>query len=83
LDLRDPNLFKEKAIWGAINLHYLDPNFEKALLQLITSNKDKPTFIYCQNGVYSARVAKLLSDKGIKEIYIMSGGYQAWTDSGF
>jgi len=82
LDIRDPAKFNEGALWGAVNLSYLDPNFETAIDQLASAINKKPVFIYCQNGASSNRVAKLLSSKGIQEIYIMSGGYQAWINSG-
>lgn len=82
LDIRDPAKFSEGALWGAVNLSYLDSNFETAVSQLVDAINKKPVFIYCQNGASSNRVAKLLLSKGIQEIYIMSGGYQAWINSG-
>lgn len=82
LDIRDPALFKEKALWGAVNLDYLTPNFIESLESLFEQSGDNPIFIYCSNGASSTKAAKLLADKGAKELYVMSGGYQAWIDSG-
>jgi|GEM_PF-3534624 len=82
LDLRSAAKFQEGSIWGAVNLHYLDANFEQAIEQIINSSSDRPILIYCNNGVNSGRVASMLAKEGVEEVYIMSGGYQEWKDSG-
>ncbi len=82
LDIRDPSLFEEKSIWGSVNLHYLSPNFNSSLDELVASSPSKPIFVFCQEGNYSLRAAKLLSKKGVKEVYLMSGGYKEWLSSG-
>ena len=40
---------------------------------------DKPVYLYCQGRSRSGSAAKILYKKGIRDIYMLKGGYKKWT----
>ena len=46
-------------------------------------NPEKPTFVICQSGYRSSVGTSILENAGIKEIYNVTGGTNAWIEAGF
>lgn len=42
----------------------------------------QPLFVYCGSGIRSAKAAKILREKGYKEVYELEGGIKAWKAAG-
>lgn len=38
----------------------------------------RPLVVYCHHGMRSQRVARALADRGIEDVYNLSGGIDAW-----
>lgn len=75
VDVREPDEFSPSHIEDAINLPLSKiPND----LSKIVAYKDKAILLTCQNGSRSASAAKLLSKAGYEQIFVITGGMQAW-----
>lgn len=75
IDVRSPREFYAGHIPGAKNIH----------LALLTKSyakirRDKPIYLYCQDGKTSKRAAAFLMAKGFNEVYILDQGLKSWTD---
>jgi rhodanese-related sulfurtransferase len=77
LDVRTEPEVKEGALTNAKNIVY-DDSFSSKLGGL---SKETPIFIYCKGGVRSAKAAKILEEKGFKEVYQLKGGLDAWKEA--
>ncbi len=55
------------------------PGFEQAIAKL---DKNKPVVVYCAVGGRSSRAADIMVQKGFKNVYNVSGGYNAWSAAG-
>jgi rhodanese-related sulfurtransferase len=77
LDVRTQEELKEGMIAGAQNIVY-DDSFENKIGNL---SKDAPIFVYCAAGVRSEKAARILKDKGFKEVYQLKGGLNAWKEA--
>ncbi|AIG65933.1 rhodanese-like domain-containing protein [Weissella tructae] len=74
VDLRDAAAFKVKHVLGARNIAYPMLKENHAALR-----KDKPVFLYDSNVQQAARLAKDLKNDGYSDIYILKGGFTAYT----
>lgn len=79
LDVRTPEETSEGVIEGVTAIDYYRPDFSERLDSL---SKDQPVYVYCAAGGRSSEAAKILIDKGYKEVYNLSGGMGAWKKSG-
>ena len=79
IDLRTPAEYESGHIENAINLDYRSDNFEDTVMQL---DKGKTYFVYCRSGRRSSSAAKLMETAGIKNIYDLKGGINAWKKHG-
>jgi len=75
LDVRTAREFKSGHIEGAVNHDYNDPGFE-AGLATIDSGKD--VILHCASGGRSASALKAVEAIGVKKIYHLTGGMNAW-----
>ncbi len=75
LDVRTPEETAQGKIEGASELDFNSPNFAAEVEKL---DKNKTYLVYCQAGGRSAKACQLMSDKGFKSIFNLSGGYSAW-----
>ncbi|MEY2904347.1 MAG: hypothetical protein RJA52_363 [Bacteroidota bacterium] len=66
---------EDKPIEGSIHLDFLELNFDKSIK---TFDPFSQYFIYCQNGILSERAAKHLESIGIRTVFILQGGKNAW-----
>jgi rhodanese-related sulfurtransferase len=73
IDLRNEQSFNNNHIPGAINIPYekLIVNPSKYL------DKNNKYFLYCQRGITSVKVCKMLAIQGYKVVNII-GGYEEW-----
>lgn len=74
IDVRDPNEFEAGHILGARNVPLTQFRMRKQEIR-----KDKPVYLYCQNGTRSTRAAALLKKHGCQELYMLKGGFKQWT----
>ncbi|MEI6145245.1 MAG: rhodanese-like domain-containing protein [Methylococcales bacterium] len=75
IDVRDATDFPASHIDQAISmpLGKLAEDISK-----ISEHKNKPVLIACLNGTRSASAAKLLAKAGFEQIFVITGGMQAW-----
>jgi len=75
IDVRTPEEYKEGYIEDAINLNYFGSDFELTISSL---DKGKPVYVYCASGGRSEAACEDLVKKGVKMVYNLSGGMEAW-----
>ncbi len=75
IDVREPEEFLSSHIENAINtpLGNLPAHLPK-----LETHKNKPVLIACQNGTRSASAGKLLTKAGFEQVFVITGGMQAW-----
>ena len=73
VDIRKKKKVKDDKIKGA---RIFSPGRLKSKHQTKVP-KDQALYLYCANGKKSKRVAKKLSQKGFKEVYVLKGGLEA------
>ena len=78
VDVRTPGEYKEGHIPNALNIDFLDKNFQKNIQQL---DKTKPVIVYCQRGGRSAKCASQLIAAGFVKIYDLDHGFSEWKSS--
>ncbi len=74
IDVREPNEFDAGHILGARNVPLTQFKMRKQEIR-----KDKPVYLYCQNGTRSTRAAALMKKYGVEELYMLKGGFKQWT----
>ena len=75
IDIRDPGSYSAGHIPSAVSLN--DTNVKEFIE---STNKEKPLIVYCYHGISSRGAAEYLSQNGFKEVYSMTGGFEAWPD---
>ena len=77
LDVREAPDFVQSHIESAVNtpLSKLAEHLKK-----ISSHKQKPVLIACQNGTRSMSAAKMLTKEGFDQVFVINGGMQAWEE---
>jgi thiosulfate sulfurtransferase len=75
IDIRDPGSYSAGHIPSAVSLN--DTNV-KGYIE--SADKEKPLIVYCYHGITSRGAAEYLSQNGFKEVYSMTGGFEAWPD---
>jgi rhodanese-related sulfurtransferase len=75
IDVREPEEFLKGHIENSINtpLGNLPAHLSK-----LEANKNKPILIACQTGTRSASAGKLLTKAGFEQVFVITGGMQAW-----
>ena len=75
IDVREPHEFVVKHIEGAMNI-----SLGKLAEQLPNLEQHKKTtiLIACETGTRSASAAKVLAKAGFEQIFVITGGMQAW-----
>ncbi|HEU5140860.1 MAG TPA: rhodanese-like domain-containing protein [Bacillales bacterium] len=73
IDVREPNEFENGHILGARNIP-----MSQMKMRLSEIRKDKPVYLYDQNGMRSARSASLLKKKGYEDLNHLKGGFKKW-----
>ena len=81
LDVRTPGEYKGE---GHLKNSVLIPiNVLEAKVGEISAYKDKDVVVYCAVGGRSAKASAILSEKGFKKIYNMTGGIKEWKRLGY
>jgi rhodanese-related sulfurtransferase len=80
VDVRTTGEYKQGHLPNALNIDFLDPNFEVNIQQL---DKTKPVIVYCQRGSRSAKCASQLIVNGFVKIYDLDLGFSKWKSLGF
>ena len=62
--------------------HTINIPLDKLPKEFDRLNPDKPTFVICQSGYRSSLGTSILENAGFKKIYNVTGGTNAWIDSG-
>ena len=75
IDIRDPGSYSAGHIPSAVSLN--DTNVKE---YIESADKEKPLIVYCYHGISSRGAAEYLSQNGFKEVYSMTGGFDAWPD---
>lgn len=75
IDVREPPEFVLNHIESAINIPLGKLPEELAKLE---EHKKTPILIACQTGTRSAAGGKILSKAGFEQIFVITGGMQAW-----
>ncbi len=75
IDIRDPGSYSAGHIPSAVSLN--DTNVKE---YIESADKEKPLIVYCYHGITSRGAAEYLSQNGFKEVYSMTGGFEAWPD---
>ena len=79
IDMRTAKQYKKSRIKGA---RYVKDT--KELFNLVGKNgKNKPIFIYCDEGDASLTASVLLMRRGYKKIYNLKEGVDAWYNEGY
>jgi rhodanese-related sulfurtransferase len=75
IDVREPHEFIHSHIEQSVNmpLGKLPEDFSK-----IAEHKTKPVLIACQTGTRSASAGKVLTKAGFEQVFVITGGMQAW-----
>ena len=77
VDIRDEQSFASSHIEGAVSL--TQQNVE-GFLQ--SADKNRPVICYCYHGFSSQNVAEYFASCGIKKVYSLIGGFEAWQMAG-
>ena len=75
IDIRAPGSYSAGHIPSAVSLN--DTNVKE---YIESADKEKPLIVYCYHGITSRGAAEYLSQNGFKEVYSMTGGFEAWPD---
>ena len=74
LDLREPDEVIVSGFADALNIPFGD--IGKRLDEV---PKDRPVYVFCRTGDWSAEVAEILADRGY-DVYDLAGGYKAYKE---
>lgn len=74
IDVREPKEFDGGHILGARNIP-----LTQLKQRLIELRKDKPVYLYDQNGSRSMRAAMMLNKEGYQDLYYLENGFKKWT----
>ncbi len=75
IDVREPPEFVLSHIEQAINMPLGKLPEE---LSKLAEHKNKPILIACQTGTRSASAGKILTKAGFEQVFVITGGMQAW-----
>jgi len=75
IDVREPEEFLKGHIENSINtpLGNLPAHLSK-----LEAHKNKPVLIACQTGTRSLSAGKILTKAGFEQVFVITGGMQAW-----
>ncbi len=73
VDIRDPASFSNGHIPTAVSVS--DGNVQEFTQ---STDKDTPLVVCCYHGISSQGAAAYFVEQGFKEVYSMTGGFEAW-----
>ncbi len=78
LDVRDEDEVRYEHIEGTTNAP-----FDRLHQAVSTLPTNKEIFVLCQSGVRSPRAIEILSGLGVKPLFLVEGGINAWRKAGY
>jgi rhodanese-related sulfurtransferase len=79
IDLRASNDYRAAHIPGARNIA---PSELKQRVKEVIGGKQRPTVVYCANGMQASSAAsKLLKKEGVDSVSVLQGGLAAWREA--
>lgn len=79
IDLRTQEVFSRGHIVNARNIPMADLD---ARHDVLTTLKDKPILLACENGISSTKAVTSLRKAGFENVFGLRGGLASWTQSG-
>ncbi len=79
LDVRTPEEFEKGNITNSTNIDFYADDFSKKIAEL---DKDKTYLIYCRSGNRSNKTALMLNENGVRNVFDLDGGINAWQAAG-
>ena len=76
IDIRDPASFSSSHIPTAVPVS--DDNVKEFTTD---ADKEKPLVVCCYHGISSQGAAAYFVHQGFKEVYSMTGGFEAWREA--
>ncbi|MBE9504700.1 MAG: thiosulfate sulfurtransferase GlpE [Proteobacteria bacterium] len=73
VDVRDSQSYNTAHIDNSIRIH--KDNIDQFLSE---SDNSRPLIVYCYHGNTSQDAANFFFEKGVKDVYSMDGGFEAW-----
>lgn len=80
IDVRDPHAYENGHIPGALNVSFVD--VEIMANRLLKEPKPIVAYCACKDELTAARVALQLMKVGVKNIRVLTGGWDGWTAGG-
>jgi 3-mercaptopyruvate sulfurtransferase SseA len=80
IDVRDPHAFENGHIPGALNVSFVD--VEIMANRLLKEPKPIVAYCACKDEMTAARVAIQLMRVGVRNIRVLTGGWDGWTAGG-
>ena len=80
IDVRDPHAFENGHIPGALNVSFVD--VEIMANRLLKEPRPIVAYCACKDEMTAARVAIQLTRVGVKNIRVLTGGWDGWTAGG-
>jgi rhodanese-related sulfurtransferase len=77
IDVREHDEYTKGYIEGAINLPLSNIKEHTAKLDAYQNNQ---VLIVCQDGTRSSNAGKLITKAGLKDVFVITGGMQAWQE---
>ena len=78
VDLRFPAEFEQGHIEGAININFMDGNFQTNILQL---DKTKKYYLYSKGEAHTHRAGIYMKQNGFTDVSTLKGGWEAWKEN--
>ncbi len=75
IDVQEAAGFKKKHIEQAVNVPLTTLATQ---LPSLAENKTKPVLVVCETGSHSATAGRLLTKAGFEQVFVITGGMQAW-----
>ena len=79
IDVRTPEEYDLGHIPNALNYDFYSESFHSKILNL---SKNESVILYCRTNNRSNKTAKILKEKGFKEIFVIEGGITEWVKNG-
>lgn len=80
IDVRDPHAYENGHIPGALNVSFVD--VEIMANRLLKEPRPIVAYCACKDEMTAARVALQLMRVGVKNIRVLTGGWDGWTAGG-
>lgn len=78
IDLRSPEIYMKSSIPGALNVPFNELNLKENYKML--NQKEYKIIVYSEDDLIASQAQSLLVMSGLKNIYVMKGGLNAWND---